>query len=72
MVFAGAGVQGGQVIGQTDNQGARVTRRPISPGDVAYTIYESVGVNPRGWLRHPEGRPVAILEEGELIRELYS
>ncbi len=72
LLFAGAGVPGGQVVGQTDSQGAYVTRRPISPADVACTIYNAVGVNPHGWLQHPEGRPVEILDRGENIRELLS
>jgi hypothetical protein len=72
LIFAGAGVRGGLVLGATDRQGAYVTRRPVSPADVAYTIYEAVGVDPHRWLTHPEGRPVEILDQGEMIRELYA
>ena len=71
LVFSGAGVRGGQVVGQTDRQGAHVTRRPVAPADVAHTIYEAVGVDPHRWLMHPEGRPVEILDRGETVRELY-
>src|SRR5262249_43719868 len=71
LLFPGAGVRGGQVIGQTDRQGAQVTRRPVHPSDVAYTIYDAVGVDPHRWLMHPEGRPVEILDRGEPVRELY-
>src|SRR5262249_15275812 len=31
LLFAGAGVRGGQVLGATDRQGAYVTRRPVAP-----------------------------------------
>ncbi len=71
LLFAGAGVRGGQVIGATDRQGAYVTRRPVAPADVAYTIYEAVGVDPHRWLMHPEGRPIEILDRGEPVRELF-
>src|SRR5205085_52506 len=71
LLFAGAGVRGGQVIGATDRQGAYVTRRPIPPADVAYTIYEAVGVDPHRWLMHPEGRPIEILDCGEPVREIF-
>jgi hypothetical protein len=71
LLFAGAGVRGGQVIGATDRHGAHVTRRPIAPADVAYTIYEAVGVDPHRWLTHPEGRPIEILDRGEPVRELF-
>jgi Protein of unknown function (DUF1501) len=72
LVFAGAAVRGGLVLGQTDRRGAFVTRRPVAPADVAYTIYEAVGVDPHRWLTHPEGRPVEILDRGEPVRELFA
>jgi hypothetical protein len=72
LLFAGAGVRGGLVLGHTDRMGAYVTRRPVAPADVAYTIYEAVGVDPRRWLMHPEGRPIEILDRGEPVRELFA
>jgi hypothetical protein len=72
LLFAGAGVQGGNVIGQTDKQGAYVTRRPVAPADVACTVYEALGIDPHKWLMHPEGRPVEILDRGETVKELFA
>ncbi len=72
LLFAGAGVRGGMVLGATDRHGAYVTRRPVSPADVAYTIYDAVGVDPHRWLIHPEGRPIEILDRGEAVRELFA
>jgi hypothetical protein len=72
LLFAGAGARGGLVLGQTDRRGAFVTRRPVAPADVAYTIYEAVGVDPHRWLMHPEGRPIEILDRGEPVRELFA
>ncbi len=72
LLFAGAGARGGLVLGQTDRMGAYVTRRPVAPADVAYTIYEAVGVDPHRWLMHPEGRPIEILDRGEPVRELFA
>ena len=71
LLFAGAGARGGLVLGQTDRRGAFVTRRPVAPADVAYTIYDAVGIDPHRWLIHPEGRPVEILDRGEAVRELF-
>lgn len=71
MLFAGAGVRGGNVIGATDNEGAYVNDRPVHPQDVAFTVYSALGIDPRKELRTPEGRPIAILPEGGLIEELY-
>jgi hypothetical protein len=72
LIFAGAGVRGGLVLGQTDRRGAFVTRRPVAPADVAYTIFEAVGIDPHRWLIHPEGRPIEILDRGEPVRELFA
>ncbi len=72
LLFAGAGLKRGFVLGQTDKHGAYVTRRPVAPADVAYTIYEAVGVDPHQWLRDPEGRPIEILDKGEPVRELLA
>ena len=72
LLFAGAGVQGGRVLGATDKDGAFVVERPVRPADVCDTIYQALGIDPRKLLTTPEGRPVHILDEGSLIHELYA
>lgn len=72
MLFAGAGVQRGKVIGATDREGAFVTDRPVRPADVACTIFEALGINPRKQIFTPDGRPLEILDQGETMRDLYS
>jgi hypothetical protein len=72
LLFAGAGVQGGKLIGATDKQGAYVTTRPYAPADVSWTIYEAIGVDPRRDLVTPDGRPISILDSGENMAELYA
>ena len=71
LVFAGAGVRGRQVIGQTDKHGAHATRRPVAPADVACILYETLGIDPRKLLPAPDGRPQEILDKGETVRELF-
>jgi hypothetical protein len=71
LLFAGAGVRAGGVIGSTDRQGAYVTRRPVSPADVACTVFESLGIDPHKALTAPDGRPVEILDQGEAVQELF-
>lgn len=72
MLFAGAGVKVGQVIGATDRDGAYATKDPVSPADVSYTILSSLGINPRKQIYTPDGRPVEILDQGSVIEPLYS
>jgi hypothetical protein len=72
MLWAGAGVAQGRIIGATDKNGAFVTERPVRPADVAWTIYDALGIDPAKELLTPEGRPVSILAEGATIQELYA
>lgn len=72
LLFAGAGVKPGQIIGATDKQGAYTTRRPVRPADVAWTIYESLGIDPTKQLSTPDGRPIEILDAGETVKELFA
>ncbi len=71
MLFAGAGVRGGQVIGATDTLGEYVTQRPVRPAEVAATLYSAVGVDYHKELLMPSARPVRILPETGPIHELY-
>jgi Protein of unknown function (DUF1501) len=71
LLFAGAGVKPGQVIGKTDKHGAYATQRPVSPADVCYTILDSLGIDPRKQLSTPDGRPLEVLDSGELVKELF-
>ena len=72
LLFTGAGVRPGQIIGKTDKEGAYVTDRPIAPADVACTVYETLGIDPRKQIHTPDGRPVEILDSGETITELFA
>ena len=69
--FAGDGVRGGQVIGATDNHGAAPLTRPISPADVAATMYAVLGINHRGWVEDLIQRPRLILDHGRPVAELF-
>jgi hypothetical protein len=71
LLFSGAGVVPGRVLGQTDRDGAQVVDSPIGPADVAFTIYRSLGIDPHKHLYTPDGRPVPILNEGRQIEALY-
>ena len=69
--FAGGGVKGGQVIGETDQHAAEPLTRPISPADVAATMYAGLGINPRSQVEDILQRPRLILEQGRPIAELF-
>ena len=69
-VFAGGGVQGGQVIGKTDRISAYPAGKAHYPSDLGATIYSALGVEPGSLFKDTSGRPVK-LNEGEVIAELY-
>ncbi len=71
IVMAGAGIRGGQVIGQSDRIGAYPASRPFSPGDFASTIYRALGIDPETEVRDRFDRPIR-LALGEPISALYS
>ena len=72
VLFAGAGVKRGFVLGATDRHGAYPSERPVSPADVVHTVLDSLGVDPRRHLHLPDGRPVAILDGGRTLKELFA
>ena len=69
-VFAGAGVQGGQVIGQSDKIGAFPASRAYRTEDLAATIYQALGVPSDTELRDRLNRPIRLID-GEPIAPLY-
>jgi uncharacterized protein (DUF1501 family) len=61
----------GQVIGRSSRRGEEVVERPISPQDVAATVYHHLGINARAvTFRDALDRPLALIDSGEPIREL--
>jgi uncharacterized protein (DUF1501 family) len=70
VLFAGAGIKKGFVLGRTDSHGA-YPDRPVTPADVAFTILDSLGINPQR-LRDAEGRPMPILDYGRPIAEVLA
>ena len=70
VLLAGGGVPGGQVIGSSDATGESPHDRPITPADLAATIFTILGINPRGTLHTADGRPVQISRDGKVVPEL--
>ncbi|HVS39738.1 MAG TPA: DUF1501 domain-containing protein, partial [Gemmataceae bacterium] len=60
IMLAGGGVRGGQVYGASDRTAAYPSTNPVSPADVAATIYHCLGVEPRSQVADREGRPLMV------------
>jgi hypothetical protein len=71
ILFAGGGIAGGQVIGATDRLGQEPARGRVGPWDFIATIYRHLGIDAKStFVPDTTRRPVAILGDGEPIREL--
>ncbi len=62
VLFAGAGVRGGQVVGASDKIGGEPKNRPVTPAEVAASVYYGLGVDLNAVLPGPQGRMTPITE----------
>ncbi len=70
VAIGGGGLQGGRVIGKSDQIASDPAENPYGPEDMFATIYQSLGINPHDEMRTPEGRPVMLTNSGRIIKEL--
>jgi hypothetical protein len=69
--IAGGGVRGGQVIGASTANGTAVTNRPVSVPDLFCSVCHSLKVDPRKEHLSPLGRPMKVVDGGEVVEELF-
>jgi hypothetical protein len=68
-VLAGGGIRGGQVYGKSDPVAAYPEENPVTPADIAATMYHCLGVPPETELHDALDRPMRICT-GTPIRPL--
>ncbi len=71
-VVAGGGVVGGRVYGKSDKEAAYPIDNPVSPEDLAATIYHALGIPHDLRVLNSENRPTAIVDGGEPVTALWS
>jgi hypothetical protein len=69
VLMAGGGVKRGWAVGETDAYGELPAVRPVGPEDVLRTVYHVLGIDADKEYRTSTGRPVKVLDKGEVIRE---
>ena len=70
--LAGGGLKHGQVIGSSDRDGGQIATRPVTPGDLAATIYRHMGVPLETQFTDDQGRPhFVVRDNGQPITELF-
>jgi len=71
VLMAGGGIPGGQIVGATDVKGYYANENVYAPEDFASSIYTKMGINPEMVLHDSAGRPLQLVNNGKLIKELF-
>jgi hypothetical protein len=69
-VLVGGGIRGGQTFGSSDRLGEYPADYPLTPADIAKTVYHAMGIDNLE-ATDPQGRPYNLLEEGRPLVELF-
>ena len=72
VMLAGGGIKGGMIHGASDSTAAEPDRDAVSPADLATTMYRLMGIVSDKELMAPGGRPIEIVDGGNLIEPLMS
>ena len=70
VLMAGGGTEGGRIFGKTDKHAEYPESHPVTPADVAKTIYYSMGIDDVV-LEDNKGRPYPLMSEGKPITQLF-
>jgi hypothetical protein len=62
VVMGGGPLKGGTVVGETDELGYAPKTRPVTPGEVAATIFKGLGLDPHKELPGPQNRPIPLAD----------
>ncbi len=70
VLLAGGGVIPGAIYGASDRIGAYPALDPVSPDDIAATMFWALGIDPATEVTDPLGRPL-LIATGKPIRRLF-
>lgn len=71
VLVAGGGIQGGRLIGSTNRLGEEPKDQPLQPGDLHHTIFHVLGIDRTAHFIDRSGRPIAAIDHGSVIKELF-
>jgi len=71
VLLAGGGVKRGYVHGASDATGSHPADSPVTPDDLAATLYYLMGIDPRSEVTDAQGRPIMI-SSGNPILEVIA
>lgn len=71
VLIAGGGLRMGQAVGSTNARAEYPKDRPYKVPHVLSTVYHAIGIDPAITFPNGAGRPMHILDEREVIEELF-
>lgn len=69
-MLAGGGIRKGVIYGESDALGGEPENDKVGVEDFAKTIYHQLGINADKELMSPGGRPIEIVDGGEVIKDI--
>src|ERR1700691_6271184 len=73
MLLSGGPLKGGTVVGSSDEIGAAPRDTPVTPAQIAATVYKGLGIDLAMELPGAQGRPIPLVDRGvEPVRELFA
>lgn len=69
--IAGGGIRGGQVVGASTANGTSIAERPVTVNDLFTSVCKALQVDPTRERISPQGRPIKIVDGGEVVTELF-
>lgn len=72
VVFAGGGMKPGLAYGTSDPTASEPDDDPLTVENMAMTVYHLLGINGEKKLMAPGNRPIDIVREGKVVRELLA
>ncbi len=72
IVLAGGGIKRGNIHGASDPTGGEPDHSPLTVPDLAATVYHQMGIDPEKNLIAPGNRPIKIVKDGEVQKDLLA
>ncbi len=69
-LVAGGGLRMGQAVGASTARGERPQDRPYRVPNLLATLYQAMGIDPAQTFLNGAGRPIHVVEDRQLVREL--
>ncbi len=72
VVLAGGGIKAGYIYGASNATATEPDKDPIGPEDLATTVYNQLGIVADKELMAPGNRPIEIVKDGNVVKELLA